>query len=163
MFAPIRRCRNGRMGSDQMRTGYAVESAYPPQMAHLRSHGRPHWRPVSGEQPSPGVMRPNRRWPRRLAHVRNRSRFRRGGHEARWHSLAQGGDDGCPPRGRFLVSTRRREGPSTVRPRQVSPASAIEASSAVTAKKLGGSVCRVARRTFTSGLSQVGSRTGAPV
>jgi hypothetical protein len=37
--------------------------------------------------PVAGVMWPNRRWTRRLARVRNRSKFRRGGHEARWLSL----------------------------------------------------------------------------
>ena len=45
------------------------------------------WRPVSGEPPSRRWTRPTVDGRRRLARVRNRSKFRRAGHEARWLSL----------------------------------------------------------------------------
>jgi hypothetical protein len=60
-------------------------------LARCRRHLRPPRRPVSGEHPSPGETRPNRRWSHRLSRVRNRSKFRRGGHEARWLSLTHSG------------------------------------------------------------------------
>ena len=59
-------------------------------MARCRRHGRPLWRPVSGEHLSPGDAA-DRRWPRRPIHVRNRSKFRRGAQEARWLSLTLSG------------------------------------------------------------------------
>jgi hypothetical protein len=60
-------------------------------LAQAGDASRPPWRPVSGEHPPPrGALRTvdDRH---ALAHVRNRSKSRRGGHEARWLSLTHSG------------------------------------------------------------------------